>query len=86
MEENALWHKVTEQEKKEIQENAKKIMDEFASKLEKVTVSEEHFSVNDGLRSEGEPWKTNEEFRSTMFSNAPNVEDDAIVAEKGAWK
>ena len=86
MEETALWHKITEQEKEEIKKNAKKILDEFASRLEKIKVEEEHFVLDSGLREEGEPWFTDNEFRDTMFSNAPNVEDDFIVAEKGGWK
>jgi Asp-tRNA(Asn)/Glu-tRNA(Gln) amidotransferase C subunit len=84
--ETALWHKVTDQEKEEIKKNAKKILDEFAKKLEKLKVDGEHFSVDSGFRDEGEPWKTDEEFRDTIFSNAPDSGEGFITAEKGGWK
>jgi hypothetical protein len=86
VENNALWHKVTEQEKEEIRKNAKKILDEFASKLEKIKTEEELYEVGEGIREEGSPWKTDQEFRDITFANANLVEDDSIVAEKGAWK
>jgi len=82
----SLWHRVSEQEKEEIKKNAKKIMDDFGAKLEKISVKEKHFESGEGLRDEGSGWETDAEFRSTMFSNAPNTEDDLILAEKGGWK
>lgn len=81
-----IWHKVTEEEKQEITKNAKKILDEFASKLDKIQTQESHFENGLGLREQGDAWKTDDEFRSTMFSNAPDVQNDCIVAEKGSWK
>lgn len=86
MENNALWHKVSEQEKEEIRKNSKKIMDEFATKLEKIKVEESHLEKGNGLREEGDGWKTDEEFRSTSFCNAPDTSDNFFVAEKGEWK
>jgi len=86
MEENALWHKVTEEEKEDIRKNAKRVLDEFAHKLEKIKVEEELFENGEGLRQEGKSWKTQEDFREIIFDNAPLVEDDSIVAEKGGWK
>ncbi len=82
----SLWHKVLEEEKEEIRKNAKRIMDEFGVKLEKISVKEKHFEVNDGMRDEGDGWETREEFRSTMFCNALEVDGDFILAEKGGWK
>ena len=86
MAENFIWHKVSEEEKEEIRKNAKKIMDEFAVKLEKIKVKEEHFSAGDGMRDEGSGWETDKEFRDTIFCNAPDVDVDFFVAEKGGWK
>ena len=83
---NFLFHKVSEKEKKEIKKQAKSLLDEFSKKLEKIKTKEAHFSNKDGLRDEGDGWKTDEEFRSTMLTNAPFVEDDFLVAEKGEWK
>jgi hypothetical protein len=83
---NSLWHEVTEKEKEQIRKDSKKLLNEFASKLEKIKAPEGHFENGAGTRDEGSGWKTDEEFRSTTFANAPFVKDNAIVAEKGAWK
>ncbi len=83
---NFLFHKVSEKEKKEIKKQAKSLLNEFSKKLDKIKTKEDHFSNQDGLRNEGDGWKTDEEFRSTMLANAPFVEDDFLVAEKGRWK
>jgi len=83
---NSLWHEVTDKEKEQIKQDSKKLLNEFASKLNKIKAPEEHFQNKTGTREEGDGWETDPEFKSTMLSNAPFVEDDAIVAEKGGWK
>ena len=83
---NSLWHEVAEKEKEEIRKDSKKLLNEFASKLSKIKAPEGHFENASGTRDEDEGWETDEEFKSTTLSNAPFVEDDTIVAEKGAWK
>lgn len=86
MKKGFIWHKVSEKEKQEIKEQAKHLLEEFSSKLEKIKTKEMHFESKDGTRQEGSGWKTSEEFRSTILSNAPSVEEEFIVAEKGEWK
>jgi hypothetical protein len=86
MEQTFTYHKVTEKEKKEIQKNSKKLLNEFASKLSKIKSPEGHFENKSGIREEGNGWETDPEFKSTILANAPFIEDNAIVAEKGAWK
>jgi len=83
---NFTWHKVSEKEKKEIKKQAKRLLDDFASKLGKIKLKEKHFENNSGIREEGDGWDTDKKFRDIMFSNASFVEDDFIVAEKGGWK
>lgn len=83
---NFTYHKVSEKEKKDIKTQAKKLLDEFASKLEKVKVKESHFKSDTGMREEGDGWDTNQEFRDITLANAPFVDDDFIVSEKGGWK
>jgi hypothetical protein len=83
---NSLWHEVSEEEKEEIRKDSKKLLNEFASKLSKIKAPEGHFENESGTREEGTGWKTDEEFRSTTFANAPFAEDNFLVAEKGAWK
>lgn len=86
MTKNFTWHEVTEKEKEQIRKDSKKLLNEFASKLSKIKASEGHFENASGTRDEGSGWTTDEEFKSTMLSNAPFVEDEFIVAEKGGWK
>jgi len=97
MTENFKWHKVTDKEKEEIKKDAKKLLTEFASKLTSIKVPEGHFAPQEagyigwcenesGQREEGDGWNTDPDFRDLMFLNAPFVEDETIVAEKGGWK
>ncbi len=86
MTENFTWHEVTEKEKKQIQKDSKKLLNEFASKLSKIKTPEGHYENELSYRDEGNPWKTDQTFRDLTLLNAPFVEDDFIVAEKGAWK
>jgi hypothetical protein len=94
---SALWREVTEEEKEEIRQDSKKLLEEFASKLQKIKAPKGHSASNTkgytercenelGTREEGTGWKTDEEFKSTTLANAPFVEDNFLVAEKGAWK
>ncbi|MFA4960510.1 MAG: hypothetical protein WC548_02495 [Candidatus Pacearchaeota archaeon] len=80
------WHEVSESEKNEIRKDSKKLLNEFSSKIQKIKSEESHFENNSGTREEGVPWKTEDDFKELIFQNAPFVEDDFIVAEKGAWK
>lgn len=81
-----LFHKVTQAEKEQISKDTKKLLDKFSNKLEKIKTKEAHFLVGNGTRKEYNPWNVNPEFRDLMLLNAPFVEGDLIMAEKGAWK
>ena len=83
---NSLWHEVSEEEKEKIRKESKKLLNEFASKLSKIKAPEKHFENASGTREDGEGWKTDSEFRDLTLLNAPFVEDDFIIAEKGGWK
>lgn len=80
------WHKVSNEEKLEIEKESKKLLNNFASKIEKIKTKESHFSKDNGFREEGTGWETNEDFKSIMLDNAPFVDENFIIAEKGAWK
>ncbi len=84
--ESFIWHKVSEQEKQEIKKQAKYLMDNFGKKLEKIKIKEEYFEDGEGLREECKGWNTDRDFRDALFCNAPFVEDEQLVAEKGEWK
>ena len=78
--------KKAQKEKEDIKKNAKSLLDSFASKIEKIKVEESHFESEEGLRDKGEGWETDTGFKNTFFCNAPETEDNFIVAEKGGWK
>jgi hypothetical protein len=86
MKQNFTYHKVTKKEKQQIQQDSKKLLNKFASKLSKIKASESHFENKSGTQEEGNGWETDPEFKSTMLANAPFTEDNSIVAEKGSWK
>jgi Asp-tRNA(Asn)/Glu-tRNA(Gln) amidotransferase C subunit len=81
-----LWHKVSEKEKEDIKKQAKKIMDDFSEKLAELDkqMKEPEIVREESEREEGRE-KLNID-RKTMFDNAPDKDDDFIIAEKGEWK
>lgn len=89
MEKNSLWREVSEDDKEEIRKEAKGLLDTFSRKLSSIEGIEEHFESSvsrGGQRQEGEPWKTDPTFRDHFFLNAPFVEDEFLVTEKGNWR
>jgi len=81
-----LFHEVSEEEKQRIKEQAKKIIDDFSKKLSRIDkeTKEPIIEMKEFERSEGN--KKDESFsRKKMFDNAPDKNDDFIVAEKGGW-
>lgn len=82
-----LWHLVSEEEKENIKKEAKRIMDSFAKALAKVGNERVDESV---IRTEQTRKETNaecdESFRKMFMNNAPEKDDDFILAEKGKWK
>jgi hypothetical protein len=84
--ESALWHRVSENEKKDIEIQAKKIMDNFHEALEKVEKApESRVERDECAREEKEGSNPDEEFRKLMLKNAKSKNSDCIIAEKGAW-
>jgi len=86
MTKNFTWRKVSEEEKEETKKESKKLLNTFASKIEKIKIPVKHFQEGSGTREEGNGWQTDAEFKEIMLENAPFVEEETIVAEKGAWK
>ncbi len=81
-----LWHKVSEKEKDQIKKEAKQIMDSFSKKLAKVDkkMAEPIIERDQFERDEGKGGCA-EIDRKIMFGNAPEKNDDFIIAEKGRW-
>ena len=75
-----------EKQKEEIRKEARAILDKFAKRLDTVKVPEKKSEGKDtGVRAEGEGLKCDSDFRKMMFENAPNKDEDCIVAEKAGW-
>lgn len=73
--------------KSKIEKEAKEILDSFAKALEKVKTKDEDFYVERDLSEREEGFGDScEGFKSKLLGNAPDKNDDFIVAEKGAWK
>jgi Asp-tRNA(Asn)/Glu-tRNA(Gln) amidotransferase C subunit len=72
-------------DKEEIKKQAKEIMDNFASALEKVKVEEGRVEREADRREEKRGEEADSDFRKIMFENAPEKEGDCIKAEKGGW-
>ena len=81
-----LWRRLSEAEKKAIEQKAKKIILEFGKTLEKLPKMHEAIVERDIFeRPETQPWSQNPEFKKAILKNAPNKDNDCIIAEKGAW-
>ena len=83
-----LWHNVSAQEKEAIKKEAKLILDKFSKSLEKVEKEiKEAKGVQRDIQAREETKAYSEkEFKRLFLKNAPIIEDDFVIAEKGAWK
>lgn len=83
-----LWHRVSNEEIEEIKIQAKKIMDNFSKKLESIKIGEIE-DVESKLKCEREEKNGKEcdkKFRDFMFENAPDKNEDFILAERAKWE
>lgn len=69
----------------EIKLQARKIMDSFAKALENISTEETKVERDKDRREEKEGEISDKKFREIFFENAPNSEDDCIIAERGEW-
>ncbi len=72
-------------DKAKIQEQAKKLLDNFAAALGDIKTEEIYVERGEDRRDEKEASKPNEDFKKRMLENAKNKDDDSIIAEKGSW-
>ena len=75
----------SDKEKKDIEEDAKKILDKFSKALQDIRSEELEVIRGDGVRTEGEGEEYNKDFRKIMLENAPEKEGDFLLAEKKSW-
>ncbi len=77
---------ITDAERAKIQLEAQEILKEFSAALAKVKLKKkEEKKEAGGWREEGEGKKSDAEFREKMFANAPQKDDECIIAEKKQW-
>jgi len=82
-----LFHEVSDKEKESIKKEAKSIMDSFSKKLGKIPsgkLKEASIERDESERPEGEKFEA-EIDRAIMFENAPDKNDNSIVAERKKW-
>ena len=83
---NYLWKRLSDVERKKIEQDAKKLILEFGDALERLPAREEVLVERDkDVREEGSGKECDSDFRKRMMDNAPKTKDDCIVAEKGKW-
>lgn len=81
-----IWRRLSDAEKKAIEQKAKNTILEFGKTLEKLPKMQEAVvERNIFQREETQPWPQNSEFKKAILKNAPNKDSDCIIAEKGAW-
>ena len=79
---------ISDKEKEEIRQEARALLESFATKLEKVNLSEKKIKKikeNSGMREEGKGEEANSDFKKRFLDNAPNTDEDNIIAEKKSW-
>jgi len=73
-------------DEEKIKKQAKKIMDEFISALNKVPKIKEEFGVErKDFTRKAEKSEYGKDFKKRMLKNAPKVKDDQLVMEKKSW-
>ena len=72
----------------QIRKQAKQILDKFANALSKVDSEKIEIGVDreESERSEKEGEKCDFGFKKRFLKNAPQHNDDFIIAERGKWK
>ncbi len=81
-----VWRKLSEDEKEQIQKDAKKLILEFGERVEGLKEREEVFVERGGeVREETGGCEKDSEFRELIFENAPKKNKDFIIDEKGDW-
>jgi Asp-tRNA(Asn)/Glu-tRNA(Gln) amidotransferase C subunit len=77
---------INEREREAIAKEAQELMEKFGKKLESVKLKDKKSENRvGGFREEREGSLPNEDFRKRIFMNAPEKNEDNIIAEKKKW-
>ena len=69
-----------------IQAQAKQILDNFSKALESVKAKSQKTRMQQApFREETQAKPFSTEFKQQIFKNAPNKDEDCIIAEKAQW-
>jgi len=80
------WRRLSDKEKNEVEQKAKKIMLDFGDTLESLPDIPEAIVERDKFdREEGNGILCDDIFRDIILENAPKKNKDFIIAEKGGW-
>lgn len=80
-------YKKVSKEREKIKQEAKQILKKFAKSLESVKFKEKAGKKEvGGFREEKEPAKADEDMKRRILENAPNSDEDCIIAEKKEWQ
>jgi hypothetical protein len=81
-----IWKKVSEWERQKIKNESEELLEKFARKLVSVEDSEEELVEREDYEREENGGKDcDDNFRRTIFENAPEKKGDFIMAEKKKW-
>jgi len=75
----------SEIQKDKIKKEAREILNKFGKALEKVPPVKKKESKEESWRKQEEGSEGDEVFRKMMLKNAPNKDDNCIIAEKAKW-
>jgi hypothetical protein len=77
---------MNEKEIETLRVETKKLLDKFSKALDSVKNSEEwNVEREEDRRKEGSGTEADKDFRKIMLENAPNKNEDFILAEKKSW-
>lgn len=82
---NFLFHKISEEEKKEIKKQAKGLINKFEKKLSKLNLKEIKEVKAENQEREEEKFPKAKISREIMFKNAQHKNKKFIIAEKKTW-
>jgi len=73
-------------EAQKLEDETRKLLDKFSKSLSNVKSAEEwNVEREADRRKEGEGKNCDNDFRKILFENAPQHDDDFIIAEKKSW-
>ena len=77
---------VSDNEKEQIRKQAEQLLEKFGKALESVKLKDRKDSNKvGGFRDESNSNVSNSDFRKRIFANAPEKNEDFIIAEKKSW-